>query len=439
MLGKLLAKDESTRLRQRITQRVVGSFGIKVASLGLAFITNVLLARLLGASGYGTYIYAFTWAGFLAILPSLGLTEYVIREVAVYQAQAEWGLLNGLLRWSNLVVLFLSVMAALLAAIAGWFLGITPQSPVALVFWIALVMIPPWNLTALRQGVMKGLNKVVLGDFPELLIRPILFLGLLGAAYIVWRTQFDAAWVMGLYVLSVGVSFSAGAWMLFQLLPAEVKASQPVYQPKIWLRNTLPFLLIVCMFIVNQQTDVLMLGAIKGHDAAGIYTVVGRGVQLIQFALAAVCAATGPTIAALYATQDIPKLKRVMRGSVRLLGVGAFAIAISLILFGHLFLSIFGAEFVQGQSALTILSLGYLLDAPTGGLAGLLLLMTGNERDTALGTGITAVLNVVLNSMLIPLWGLEGAAIATTISTLVRSLFFMVCTRKKLGFFPSPL
>lgn len=439
MLGKILVKSNPKRLQHGIAKTVASSFGIKVLSLGLAFVTNILLARLLGADGYGAFIYAFTWANFLAILPSLGLTEYVIRQVAIYQSKSEWKLLKGLMRWSNSLVLVLSIIAAILATIVAWFFGIDSKSPTALVFWLALATIPVWNLTRLRQETMKGFNKVVLGDFPELLIRPILFLVLIAIAYLTLGGKLDVTQVMGFHVLSVVISFGVGAWLLFKILPKEVKLAPPTYEPRLWFYGTLPFLLIVCMFTINQQTDVLMLGAIKGPDAAGIYTVVCRGVQIIQFALAAVSATTGPTIAALYAVQDIPKLKQVIQQGVRLLLVGSFIMSGALILFGQVFLSIFGPEFVEGQLALTVLSIGYFLDASIGGLAGLLLLMTGNEQDTALGTGVTAGLNVVLNALLIPQWGLTGAAIATTVSILCRSAFFVLRSHQKLGFFPNPL
>lgn len=438
MLNKLLAGQSSTSLRHRIVRSVAGSFGMKVGSLGIAFITNVLLTRTLGADGYGAYVYAFTWAGFLSILPGLGLAEYVIREVAVYQAKSEWGLLQGLLRWSNFVTLLLATATAILSAIGGWVLGIDTQSSTFWVFCIALFVIPIGNLTALRQAAMKGLNWVVLGDFPELLVRPILFIALISIAHLVLGNGLSAVWAMGLYIVSVSFSYAIGAWLLQRALPEAAKVATPVYQSGVWLRSTLPFLMVVCMFVINQQTDVLMLGAIKGVEAAGIYTVVLRGAQLIQFALSAVCSATGPTIANLYATQNISQLKRLMRGSTRLLVAGSLAITLTLILFGHLFLGIFGSEFVQGRAALTILAIGYFLDASTGGLAGLMLIMSGNERDIASATGVTAGLNVALNALLIPQWGLEGAAIATTISMISRSIFFMICMYRKVGFFPNP-
>jgi O-antigen/teichoic acid export membrane protein len=435
---RVITKLKSGSILSQIAKKAAGSFGIKVFSLGIAFMTNVFLARLLGASGYGDYIYAVTWIGFLGIPACLGLTEYLVREVAVYQTKSEWGLLRGLLLWSNRSVLLISTGVAVIAAIVGWYFLRDTNPQFLPVFWIALLSLPLTSLTGLRQGTMKGLNQVVKGDFPELLVKPLLFVGLVGGTYFWAHDRLSSTWVMGIYVISVAVAFYVGSQQLRRILPKPLAAATATYQSQVWRKGTLPFLLIVAMFTINQQTDVLMLGAIKGNDTAGIYTVLGRGSQLIQFIVGAFSAATAPTLAQLYCDQDMPQLKRVLKNSARMVLLASFGVTSFLILFGHQFLSIFGSEFTRGNLALTILSVGYLLSSFME-LGGLLLLMSGNERDTATATGLTAGLNVILNALLIPQFGLEGAAAATSISLICRGLYYTGCTMRKFQIVVNPL
>lgn len=433
----ILSKIRAIVSHNPVAKKAAGSFGVKVFSLGIAFFTNICLARALGASGYGDYIYAITWVGFLGVPACLGLPEYLVREVAVYQAKAEWGLLKGLLQRSNeLVVLLSSAIATIAGSIVAW--TAPANSQLLIVFCIALLSLPLTTLTSLRQGSMRGLNQVVKSDFPELLIKPLLFLTLLGLIFVFQRSYLTVYSVMGIYVLTVGISFWVGSRQLYAVLPTPAKEASARYRTQEWFRGSLPFLAVVAMFTINQQVDVLMLGALQGTSAAGIYTVVGRGAQLIQFSLAAVSAATGPTIAQLYAAGDLLQIERVVHSSARLLWFACAGISTTLIALGYWFLLIFGAEFVQGQTALTLLCLGYLISAPFE-LAGLLLLMTGRERDTAIGTGLTASLNVCLNALLIPKFGLEGAAAATASSFVVRGLFFSIRTYQTLGIVPNPL
>jgi O-antigen/teichoic acid export membrane protein len=431
----MLAKFQSSQFFDRIAKKAFGSFGIKIFSLAIAFFTNVVLARLLGAQGFGEYIYAITWVGFLGIPACLGLTEYLVREVAIYHSQKEWGLLRGLLRWSNQLVLSLAITVAIGAAIVVH--GVIPLHQSQIMFWLALTTLPLTALTGLRQGAMRGLNQVVQSDIPELLVKPILFVSLIGMVYLL-PMEWHAIGAMAAFVVSVAIAFRVGATQLAESLPLPVHITPPHYQTRVWLRGTVPFLWIVAMFVINQQTDILMLGIFSGQKEAGIYNIVVRINQIMQFIVAAVSAATGPTLANLFTQGDLAEIRRVIHQSTRIAFFASLSLAAVIIPASYWLLLIFGPEFVQGQGALIVLCLGYLL-ASFLELAGLLLLMSGHEKDTAFATGATAGLNVVLNAFLIPSYGLMGAAIATAASTVMRGLYFNYCTGKKLGIIPNPL
>ncbi|MBE9028802.1 flippase [filamentous cyanobacterium LEGE 11480] len=436
-----------TKLKSRdwlgvVAQHAIGSFGLKIVSLAIAFGTNIFLARLLGAKGFGDYIYALTWVNFLVIPATLGLSEYLAREVAAYQAQANHTALTQLWRWSNQLVLWLSIALALCGeGVIYWLMlqrGQVQQPPEAMiVFLIAMLGLPLTSLAGLRQGAMRGYNQVMQSNIPELIVKPLLLIIGVGSLYLFNQGQVSTTQVMLSALAGVMAAFWFGSRQLQQVMPPHHAPKPTAQEKRVWFRSTLPFLAIVAMFVINQQTDVLMLGALRGSDAAGIYTVVGRGAQLMQFIIAAVSAASGPTITQLYVQQDWTAIRRVLRQSARLAFGASVCVAGLLIPFGHIFLGLFGAEFLRGNQALIILCSGYLL-ASFLELAGLLLLMSGNERDTAIATGITAGLNIVLNALLIPRFGLVGAATATATSTVARGIYFNICTRRRFGMTPNP-
>ena len=66
-------------------------------------------------------------------------------------------------------------------------------------------------------------------------------------------------------------------------------------------------------------------------------------------------------------------------------------------------------------------------------LSFLVLNMTGHERFTALLSWSTTMLNVILNAVLIPRWGVEGAALATSFSLVMAAFISLIAVRKKLG------
>ena len=94
--------------------------------------------------------------------------------------------------------------------------------------------------------------------------------------------------------------------------------------------------------------------------------------------------------------------------------------------------AVFGEEYADGRIALAILCVGQLTNALVGSV-GFLLNMTGNERDVAKGFAIAAIINIALNLVLIPLFGIEGAAFATAVSMMVWNVLLYRQARAKLG------
>ncbi|MEB3214736.1 MAG: flippase [Nostocales cyanobacterium 94392] len=425
-----LGKADS--LKRRLIKGAVGSFGLKIAGTGLTFVKSLIFARLLGTEGFGIYAYAITWVALLSIPAKLGLSQLIVREVAIYQTQSEWGLMRGFLSWSNQIVLVVSIGLVLIAGGIAWNSDLEINSQMLLTFGIALISLPISSLTHLRLSAMQGLHQVVLGQLPEVLIAPMLLIILTGSGYLILKEDLNASWVMGMYVVAMSITFLIGAHLLNRSLPNLVKDAVPKYQVKKWLSSGLPLMFLGAMNIINSQTDVLMLGAMKGAESVGIYAVINRLSSLIIFVLAATNSILAPNIATLYAEGKIEKLQKMITKSSRVVFLASLIITSILIIFAYWLLLIFGSDFTQGKNALIILCIGQLVNAAVGPVA-LLLNMTGNENYTTISIGTSAVLNVILNILLIPRWGIEGAAIATTSSMIVWNIISFVWVKNKLG------
>ena len=437
-LSRLESQGKEGGLRGILIRGTSGTFALKVASAGFNFIISLLLARLLGVAGFGAYSFALAWVGLLNIPSILGFDRLLIREVAVHRTRAEWGLMKGLLLRTSQLVLLASCTVALIAAGVAWLLsgGLEPRMLHA--FWVAMILLPLTSLSLLRQAALRGLYRVVSGLTPELLIRPALFIVLIGGAYLVFDGGLSASWAVGINAIALLVAFLAGAAMLRRNLPGVVKSERPVYATRLWLGSALPLIFVSGAQVISTRADIVMLGIIRGAEEAGIYTVATRGADLIAFVLLAVNAAFGPVVAGLYAAGDLGRLQRVVTKSTRFIFLASLPLAISFIVFGWWFMLIFGEEFTRGATALAILSAGQLISAAVG-TVGVLLVMTNHERSAAVGVGIGAGVNVGLNAVLIPTFGLEGAAVATMSSLVVSNLIIAMLVYKKLGIYPGVL
>ncbi|VEP16059.1 Membrane protein involved in the export of O-antigen and teichoic acid [Hyella patelloides LEGE 07179] len=428
----LFAKEQQSSLKKRLVKGAAGTLGLRIAATGLNFLTSILLARLLGASGFGVYTYAFTWTQLLSLGATLGLDKLIVREVAVYKTKSSWNLMRGLLNWANQIALITSVVLILVAIGVAWSLNVGANSEQFLAFCLAMLIIPIDTLRNLRLAAMRGLNKIVMGLVPELLIAPALLIVLVGCGYLFLGEDLNAPWVILIRLVITLITLAIGMKLLYRILPDEVKKATAKYQAKTWLNSALPFMFMGSMYLIKSRTDILMLGAIQGAEVVGIYFAVSRGAQLIDFVTNAANTVLAPNIASLYAEGKTEKIQRILTKSSRTVLLTSLPIIIGLMVFGYWYLSLFGSEFTQGQNALIVLCVGQLVNVATGS-AGLLLSMTGHERYTLISRCGSTLLNVVLNALLIPRWGLSGAAIATVGSTVLLNVENTIVVRKKLG------
>ena len=181
-----------------------------------------------------------------------------------------------------------------------------------------------------------------------------------------------------------------------------------------------------------MNADILMLGTLVGTEAAGIYKAATRGADLVVFSLSMISMPLAPIIASLYAQGETERLQRGVTKAARVGFLASLPVAICMFFFGHLFLRIFGQEFQSGATSLAILSVGQIVNAATGPV-GWLLAMTGKEKKAALGILVGAASNMVLCLFLIPPYGIIGAAVATTTSTVIWNLMLVYYVRTSLG------
>ncbi len=428
---------QTSRLQKFLAKAIAGTFGLKVVNAVLLYLNSLLLARILGAKGFGLYSYATAWAYLLLIPSALGLEGLILREVAVYKTKSQWNKIKGLINWSNKIVLLNSICIAILAAAGFWLFTSFENLETIWVMSIVLIGVPADALARLREPAMRAVDSIVLGQLPETIIRPLL-LGLLFLISIfLIDNNFNVSQAVAIKVIVAILTCIVGEILLKARIASKVKNVLPVYQPKIWFKSALPMLLIGSMYVINGQTDTIMLGILSNSEAVGVYTVANRGAALITFVLMAFDTSIAPTFASLYSKGELQQLQKIVTQSCRIVFAIALLMTIGLIIFGKWLLLMFGTEFVKGYLTLSILSIGQLVNAFTGSVA-LLLIMSGFDKSTAVGVSISAILNIILNAFFIPLWNAEGAAIATAISMVCWNLILIYFAYRKLNINSTP-
>jgi O-antigen/teichoic acid export membrane protein len=398
-------------------------------SLAMGFATTVLLARLLGGDGYGRYVLAVTWASLLTIPAILGLDRFLVRGIAIYDVQQKWQLMKGLLRRANQFVLLTSLGITGI----GWMAAVLWLSPpLRWPFCVAMLLVPLTTLTLLRQATMQAIGRVVSGQLPEYVVRPALLLVGIGVLEFVGNGVLTSTTALAANVMGVAVAFIVGAVMLNRSLPAEVRSVHPEYATSAWMRASLPMMLISGIWMANSYITTLLVGTLDGTRAAGVYSVVQKGAELIVVLLIATNMPLAPAIARMHARKDRQGLQHATERVAQLTFLVSAPIAVAFMIFPGIYLSVFGPSFQAGATGLTILAFAQLVNAAAGS-AGNVLLMTGWERVAVRGIGVGLIVNAILGIVLIPEFGVTGGAIAFAASLVLWNSILALLARQRVG------
>lgn len=420
-------------LPTRLVQDTGWSFALKIASTGLSFLVTVALARLLGAEGYGIYAYAYALVTLLAMPAHSGLPDLIVRETARGMAHDRPDLVQGAWRWAGRVVAVLSLAMVLVLGpvLVAWQGGVDSPQGCTLVW--ALALVPLMALGNLRGAALRGLQHIVAGQLPEFFLRPGLFLLLVGGAALLVGERFTAPLAMALHAGAALPAFLIGAWMLWRHTPPAVRQARPSVESKGWLVSSALFALIAGFGVVNNQASTVILGIFETPGQVGIYRVAAQVAVLASFGLQVVNMVVAPRFADLYARGDMKRLQWLVTGSARVVLAFNLVLTALFVLLGRSFFPlVFGPEFAASYLPLLILLVGQMVNSAAGSV-GFLLNMTGHERETMWGMAVAAGLNIVLNLVLIPVWGIQGAAAATAISMIVWNVLLWWRVRKVLG------
>jgi len=440
LLNRLKTYFTGSPLRRELSRHAGGTFALKVIGLVLQLASGVALARLLGTTGYGIYSYPMAIVGLLSVPATAGLPQLIMRETSKYNANAEFGLMKGLLIRANQFVLFLSVFLLIITMVVFLTIGHGALSTASgKTFLLAMLLLPLLSLNHVRLAALRGLRKILLGQIPDILIRPLVFLSILSFSFFVFHTTISPQVAISVQIVATIFAFCLGSCFLFRYQPQEVKSAHATYDTKLWAKSALPFLFLGLAQIVNMRIDIVMLGIFRPIEEVGIYKTVTHGATLVVFVLAAVNIAIGPQVARLWAQGNKHQLQKMVTASTRVIAIGTLLFA-SILFFGaEFFLAyFFGEEFVAGATTLRILCLGQIVNGLAGSV-GLILNMTGHEKQSAHAVYIAAMVNVALNLLLIPQIGINGAAIATAVSLSTTNIILILWVKKYTGIYSTVL
>lgn len=425
--------EAGARLRVQLMRGGAVTVIGRATGLLAGFAVTVLLARMLGPAGYGVYALAQSLVTLLTVPAEFGLPTLVIRETAVAATQRDWAALHGMLRWSQRFVLVASAALGLAALLVtyGWRTSLAPGFPLTMA--VAIVFLIVSSISGLLQGVLQGVKQSALALLPDMLLLPCAFAAALAVLALILKMPLTPALAMGLYTGCAALSLAVVVAGVRVRLPPETWQATPLIRHREWIRAALPLCLTAGLTLVNSQVLVLLVGTLGSARDAGLYRVAASGAGMAIIVGATLGGVVSPHIAYLHERGDRARIAKLASWSA---WVGALPAVLLLALYavagGRLLTLAFGARFAPALPALLVLTVGQTVNAATG-VRHVLLNMTGHGRDTLQGVALGAVTSLTLCAALIPAFGLNGAAIASTLGIIAENLYLVVRVKLRLN------
>ncbi|AAL81478.1 flippase [Pyrococcus furiosus DSM 3638] len=397
-------------LKLKLIKNAAWLFSADVISKLLAYGVIVILSRTLGPEGLGQYSFIFYYVGLLSIFSDFGVSYYFMREVARDRNKAE-ELLPDILGLKIVLALVnfgvIAVLTVFLPKPIWMKVLILLVGAEAVLMWVSYVFV---NLMYAHEvtkyeAIARTIERVW-----------AFFVG--GAVLYLYKS-------LSPFIIALLVGYTIRESLRVKWGSNFIKNVKIYFRPKMWiflLKKSYPFWLIGIFTMIYYRTDMVMLSLMKGDYETGIYRVAYTLIEVSLFVPNIVVSTTMPSMARLW-KEDRRTLNTLLKRSIQMLvGLGVLALA-GYYIFARLgILIIFGKKFLTSVPVLRILAFAVPFMFLSS-LFGSFLNATGNELVFTKITGLTALLNVLLNYVLILNYGAEGAAIATVCTQGLAVLF----------------
>jgi len=408
----------------------LSTFGVRVGGAALAYLSQILLARWMGAHEYGIYSVVWTWVIVLGIIACVGFSSSPNRFIPQYQQTSDFDRLRGFLFASRLIAFGVAFVLSCVGLGVIWLLRETIQAYYVLPAAIVMCALPLFAFGGVQDGIARSYDWPSLAMLPTYIWRPLAILVLVVGLMLLGNpvTALTTA------IAAVGATWIVALYQ-FAGLRERLKNTVPIGPRRIdlntWLAISLPMLLVEGFLQLITSADVIMVSFWHDPDDVAIYFAASRTLSLVHFVYFAVRAASAHRFAQFVHTDDKEGLAAYVRQATVWTFWPSLAAGVGLLVVAPFLLSFFGKDFSAGYPLIAVLLIGVLARASVGP-ADALLNMTGHQRSCAGIYAATFGVNVLLNLVLIPQFGLIGAAFATSLAILFEAVCLATCVRKKL-------
>ncbi len=410
--------DETNHALQRIARGTGIIFIGTVISMLFGFLSVVVIARFFSRAEYGVFSLALTILSVALVIATMGFQNSLPREVAFYREEEASRIGSLILTALTIVSLTSLTVTAFLVSGSVYIAQAFNEERLIYALKIVSLALPFSALTATFIAISQGFGRVREKVYFQNFLYPILWFSLVGICVLL---KLEFYYVFIAYVMAQAITLLFLISDIFRIKLIKL-GSVDLKLGKELIVFSIPLMFTGIAGFIMTWTDTLMLGYYKTSEVVGLYNSASPLAKLLPIFLTSAGFIYPPLATALYAQGKVEELKRVYQVLTKWLFLATLPLFAMMFLFPEATIGFFfGAKYLEASKSLQILALGFMFHVLLG-LNGLSLVVIKESKFVMYSTTVSAILNVILNAVLIPVYSIEGAAVATAVSYLVTNV-----------------
>ena len=433
--GNNSMKVSDTKDIKNFITNVTKLFSIQAIGAACGFLAHFLLARQLGAVEYGIYNFVFSFSMICALIGNFGFQASAVRLIPQIVSDKNSYNLKNFFGFSCLWIFVLSSFISIIAYQILIYFGLTEKYPEnALLIGIGLT--PLLALLKLNSGILRGFK---LGSWAlsyESSLKEIFFSLFLITVFFSSLAVLNAqiALIVTGIILATLLFISFGH--IFKLISSQIKLFSPISAQnnqspyKTWIVISFPMMLVISVQFLIIRSDILMLGFLTDVDSVGVYSAGAKIAQAATMGMMILNILFSPKASELYHQKNHKDLRKLyFKTLIQQAGITLILVLV-LLIFSQKIVQFLGSDYNEAIQVIYILLFGYAINCLWGPIP-FLMIMTRYEYEAMWLTFGAALANIILNILLIPTFGIIGAAISTIIALNFRNgiAFYYILTR----------
>lgn len=419
--NNLTEKNKINGYLRRIINGVGVVLGGSVISQVLGALSGIITTNALGATHYGIYVLATSWMGLLADYSRLGFGTVIVRFTASYKAEQKIDYVKGTFFYAIKIQLLISII--LYISIMIWseeFCNMILNNPNAVQYFRffspAIILTSLYGsfvtfLEGMQNQKYSVISSAVVGNLSNI----IPLIGLLWLGYGIYAAL-SSSLIQDAAILLSAAFF---AWKIFP------QFSNPTINSKIEVKKIWSFALTTFIASLSYKyafgLAVPFIGYYRSTTEVGLYAVAFNLQQLIFVPANAFATVFNPIIAELYVKGEAMEINRLYKTITKWILISCMPFVIVVLLYTRPILSLFGSAYTEASAVLVTLTIASIF-VNLIGVSGHIINMIGKARVNMINSIVTALFTISMFALLIPSYGIIGAACAYAIGLLINNM-----------------